>query len=261
MCGAFVAFAVGMGEGGPSRARLHAAYNAGRLVTYTTLGAVAGFLGGALDMAGGMVGVSRVAAMLAGATLVVFGGAHLVRAMGVRLAPARPPRWMARALRCGHAAAMRLPPVRRALAIGLLTTLLPCGWLYAFVAASAGTGSAPLGALTMAVFWLGTLPVLVAVGAGVRALGGPLGRAAPVVLPMLVIGAGLMTVFSRLGVTPEELAGVAGRVEATSVGGIADRVAGLDSGEMPCCAPGAGEAEAESPCACEDCAEGAVGER
>ncbi|VAX40404.1 hypothetical protein MNBD_PLANCTO03-914, partial [hydrothermal vent metagenome] len=43
MCGAFVAFAVGLDdpEAARKRVRLHMAYNAGRLTTYVTLGAIA----------------------------------------------------------------------------------------------------------------------------------------------------------------------------------------------------------------------------
>lgn len=264
MCGAFVAFAVGLDDpdAARTRARLHAAYNTGRLVTYMTLGAIAGAVGSAMNIAGSMVGVSRVAAAVAGATLIVFGGTHLLRALGVRIAPARPPRLMQGALRRANKAAMALPPVRRALVIGLMTTLLPCGWLYAFVAVSAGTGSALHGAATMAVFWMGTLPVLVTVGAGVRALSGPLAGKLPVLLPLLVICAGMFTILSRLSVSPEMLAKVAGRVQATNLTEMADRVGELDSEQMPCCTGETGApvvdprylAEpAPDACTCEGC--------
>lgn len=250
MCGAFVAFAVGFDDDrpGPARWRLHAAYNGGRLLTYAGLGAIAGLIGGALDMAGSMVGVSRVAAAAAGATLILFGGAHLLRALGVRLGTVRPPRLMQNALRSANRAAMALPPIRRALVIGLMTTLLPCGWLYAFVAAAAGTGDAALGALTMAVFWAGTLPILVAVGAGVRAAAGPLGSRLPVLMPLLVMAAGLYTIVSRLGVSAEDLRGVGARVEAASLEQAGARLGELDPHALPCCggeAPGAPGAPGE----------------
>ncbi|MBL0922801.1 MAG: sulfite exporter TauE/SafE family protein [Phycisphaerales bacterium] len=167
MCGAFVAFAVGApAEKRPPEWALHAAYNGGRLVTYTALGGAAGLLGGALDLAGEMVGLQRLAAALAGAMMVGFGVATLLRLRGVRVGRLRLPRAMTRALEKGHRAASSRPPVVRAALIGLLTTLLPCGWLYAFVITAAGAGDAALGALTMAVFWAGTLPALVAVGGG-----------------------------------------------------------------------------------------------
>jgi len=110
---------------------------------------------------------------------------------------------------------------------------------------------------------------LISVGAGIRAISGPLAARLPVVLPLLIISAGLFTIFSRLGVTPAELAGVAARVQATSVEQIAENIDGLDAEEMPCCGTesttgtepteGAGDGEvpdmlgaggAEQPCAC-----------
>ncbi len=270
MCGAFVAFAVGLDDpdAARKRAHLHAAYNSGRLITYITLGAVAGSLGGALDLAGSMVGLSRIAAMLAGATLIAFGGMHLLRALGVRIAPVRPPRFMQTGLRAAHRAAMVLPPVRRALAIGLMTTLLPCGWLYAFVFAAAGTGSALTGVLTMAVFWLGTLPILVGVGVGIRAISGPLAARLPVVLPMLVIIAGLFTIFSRLGVPPAALAAAASRVETASLEDIGQSLDQLEPEAMPCCSvepplPDDAEEtdlqtpESQTPDSCDCCGTGA----
>ncbi|QKK06734.1 MAG: sulfite exporter TauE/SafE family protein [Planctomycetota bacterium] len=130
---------------------------------------------------------------------------------------------------------MSLPPVRRAVVIGLMTTLLPCGWLYAFVATAAGTGSAQFGVLTMFVFWLGTLPVLISVGAGVRAISGPLARRLPLVLPLLIIAAGLYTILSRVGVSAADLAGVGAQVRATSLEELADHVHELDAEQMPCC--------------------------
>jgi sulfite exporter TauE/SafE len=49
--------------------------------------------------------------------------------------------------------------VRPAL-IGFFTVFLPCGWLYSFVLLSLATHSFVGGALTLTVFWLGTLPAL-----------------------------------------------------------------------------------------------------
>ena len=48
--------------------------------------------------------------------------------------------------------------------LGLILGFLPCGLIYAALAASAGTGSAFSGAIAMAAFGLGTVPGLVAVG-------------------------------------------------------------------------------------------------
>ncbi|HEX5063917.1 MAG TPA: sulfite exporter TauE/SafE family protein [Kofleriaceae bacterium] len=50
---------------------------------------------------------------------------------------------------------------KRSYLIGTLTGLLPCGWLWAFVIAAAGTGSIAGGAAAMFAFWLGTVPAMV----------------------------------------------------------------------------------------------------
>jgi sulfite exporter TauE/SafE len=88
-------------------------------------------------------------------------------------------------------------PSRRALVIGMLTGLLPCGWLWAFVITAGGTGSPVSGALVMFAFWLGTVPAMV----GVLGLLGPaLGRLRarmPLVTAGVLIALGLGTLALR----------------------------------------------------------------
>jgi len=235
MCGAFVAFAVAppLSGAGASRSTLLATYNVGRLVTYTALGALSGALGAALDMGGAMVGVQRVAAVLAGSMMIGFGLIALLRINGVRVPRAPLPPGLERLATRGYESARRRSPVARALLIGMLTTLLPCGWLYAFAITAAGTASPLWGALTMAVFWAGTLPVLVAVGAGAAKLTGALGARAPVLTTCALIGVGLWTVAGRLTVptlTPESVGAAA---PATTVAHTTHFVP--DGEDLPCC--------------------------
>ena len=199
MCGAFVAFAVSGAEDATRgrRAMLNAAYQGGRLITYVVLGAAAGSVGALLDLGAALAGISRAAMVLAGAVMVLFGVIAVMHAMGRRTLRMPVPGFMQKLLSAGHRAAMSLTPLRRALVIGLLTTLLPCGWLYAFAAAAAGTASPGFGALTMAVFWLGTLPVMVSLGVGVQQLTGRLGRRLPHVTAVLLIAVGLWTLIGR----------------------------------------------------------------
>lgn len=198
MCGAFAAFAVmpgGTGAGG--RVPLHLAYHGGRLLVYVTLGAVAGLLGAALNVGGALVGLQRVAALLAGSLLVGAGGVAALRLAGVRVPSAAAAPWLGQWIRRGHAAARGWPPVLRALAVGLLTTFLPCGWLWAFVLTAAGTGQPLLGAVTLAAFWLGTLPVLVVIGAGIQRMAGAVGLRAQLVACLAVIALGLWSLAGR----------------------------------------------------------------
>jgi sulfite exporter TauE/SafE len=197
MCGGFVVFYSGQEEGA-RRVWPHAAYNAGRLLSYVALGAVAGAAGAGLDRLGAGAGLGRAAAVLAGALVLAWGVGALLAALGARVpAPAAPAalrRLVARALRSLHAR----PPAVRALALGLLSTLLPCGWLYAFVATAAGTGAPLAGALVMAAFWLGTVPVMAGVGLAAQGLFGPLRRRLPVVSASLLIVIGTLTLAGRL---------------------------------------------------------------
>jgi sulfite exporter TauE/SafE len=99
----------------------------------------------------------------------------------------------------GIGAVATAPPPLRALVVGLATGLLPCGWLYVFLATAAGTGSALGGAALMAVFWVGTLPAMLGLGLGLQALAGPLRRHVPVVCAIAMIVVGLLAVGGRIG--------------------------------------------------------------
>ena len=126
-------------------------YTAGRLTTYGTLGALGGALGGALQMAGTLVGLQRAATILAGGVLVITAVASLLS-----LSPAAgPSRWVSQmTAELGR----RMPG--HPLALGLVLGLLPCGLLYSAVVAAMATGSALSGAAGLVLFGLGTAPAL-----------------------------------------------------------------------------------------------------
>jgi hypothetical protein len=62
----------------------------------------------------------------------------------------------------------------------------------------------------MAIFWIGTLPALIVVGAGFRGLLGPIGRRAPLVTSLLLIAVGLYTLVGRTMLDPVAIASRAG---------------------------------------------------
>ncbi|MEA5556245.1 sulfite exporter TauE/SafE family protein [Nodularia spumigena] len=230
MCGAFLAVAIGPGDRPASPLVLQSAYHGGRLVTYTLLGAIAGAIGSAVDLAGEAAGLARSAAILAGVMMIWFGTVTLLRVAGVRVPRMPLPAWLQRTVGRGHRMVLSWPPFGRALSIGLLTTLLPCGWLYAFAITAAGTGDPGLGALTMSVFWMGTLPVLVTLGVGITRATGFLGRKAPLLTSIGLIGIGIFTVANRLTINAFE------RGETTADGSI-ERLSTLHEETPPCCEP------------------------
>ena len=200
MCGGFVGFYAGAE---PRRRWLpHLAYNLGRLLSYGMLGLLAGAIGSGVDRVGALAGLGRVAAVLAGALMVAWGGGTLLAAAGVRLPQAPAPvalrRWLTGALH----AAREQPATARALVMGLVTTLIPCGWLYAFVAVAGGTAHPLAGALVMALFWLGTLPVMAGLGVLAGTALGPLRRRLPLVTAGLLVVVGLLTVAGKFRPLP-----------------------------------------------------------
>jgi sulfite exporter TauE/SafE len=199
MCGAFLAIAVSPSPGmpAPSRAKVQAAYHLGRLTTYILLGIAAGTTGALLNLGSTLAGIQPVAASLAGAVMIWFGVAILLRLSGVTVPRMPFPKFIQRRVARGHALSMSLPPTLRAGAIGLLTTLLPCGWLYAFAVIAAGTANPLKGGIVMAVFWVGTLPMLVALGTGLQHGLGAFGRRLPVLTSIVLILIGLYTLVGR----------------------------------------------------------------
>ncbi len=199
MCGPFVAFYSGTdGSGGARRLVSHTVYSGGRLLTYAVFGLAAGSVGAALDIAGSLAGFQRVAAVLAGATMILWGILALLQVRGVRVFKhfASSGR-ISKLLRRGFSLVSDKPPVVRAGAVGLLSGFLPCGWLWAFVVTAAGTGSALEGAAVMAAFWAGTVPALLAVGLGAQLVSGPLRRHVPVVTAILLVSLGLSAILGR----------------------------------------------------------------
>lgn len=197
MCGAFVcAYAGQRGPHDAARAA-HAAYHGGRLVSYVTLGALAGWIGSGVDDLGALAGIGRAAAIATGALMVAWGISSIAATAGVHVPPASPA-WTQRALGALLIRTRDASPVQRAGAVGVLTTLLPCGWLYAFVATAGGTGNPLTGAAVMIVFWFGTVPMLLAVGIGARRVFGPLARRLPAMSAAFVVLLGLLAIAGKV---------------------------------------------------------------
>jgi hypothetical protein len=156
MCSPFVLFvsrryaAPDAGRGAAFRAQLW--YTLGRVATYVALGALAGALGGAVQLAGALLGLQRAASVLAGALLVLWALAALSDLVPGFSAGGRLFGKLAKAF---HGRAPGHP-----LATGLFLGLLPCGLLYSAVLAAVARGGALEGALALTLFGLGTAPAL-----------------------------------------------------------------------------------------------------
>ena len=175
-------------------------YNAGRLIAYLALGATAGALGAALDLAGALSGLGDVAAVLAGAIVILTGMMLLMntlpsrRSAGVRIGQPGP---VERAARRLMPRLFSLTPTLRAAGLGVASGLLPCGWLYAFVVSAAGTGNPLTGVGLMGAFWLGTLPAVVSVGLGAKAFARSIGPRLTWLTPTVLVVIGVLTILHR----------------------------------------------------------------
>jgi sulfite exporter TauE/SafE len=182
MCGPLVGL-----HGGTLRLAL--AHSAGRLATYAMLGGLAGLAGRAVDLAGNLAAVQRVATIVSGGVIVGWGLYQLAVALGY----ARDPKLSGKLFTSSLVQIGKRRPLARAWLVGVLTGLLPCGWLWAFVVSAAGTGSPLLGAAVMAMFWLGTVPAMT----GVLVLGGWLKRRLPIVTAGVLVMLGIATLATR----------------------------------------------------------------
>jgi uncharacterized protein len=192
MCGPLVGL-----HGGARSVRLAAMHSLGRLATYATIGALAGLAGSALDLAGRLGNIQRFATILAGLTIVGWGLFALASALRARRGPPVKARPRPTAFGTALVRIRTRSAARRMVALGLLTGLLPCGWLWAFAITAAGTGSALGGVLVMIAFWLGTLPGMV----GLVGLAGPvfarIRARLPLVTALVLIALGLATLGMR----------------------------------------------------------------
>lgn len=141
MCGAINLSAAGK-SGGLSRPLL---YNLGRVISYTVIGMIAGFLGKVISFS----------SYLSGAIIILAAIVMLLMSLGMLgIIDFRVKFFKHYCMRS-----------RNSFLIGLLNGLMPCGPLQAMQLYALSTGSALKGALSMFLFAVGTVPLMFAVGA------------------------------------------------------------------------------------------------
>lgn len=237
MCGplAVLASSGGVANGRRSvRAQLTAvaAYHGSRLVAYAAAGCLAGTLGAGIQHTGALLGVQRLAAQLAGGSMLVIGLLGLVRlASGVGHAAMLPP-WLQKRLGQAHFWARRQPPLRRAATIGVLTAILPCGWLYAFLIVAAGTADPVTAALVMATFALGAVPALTVTALSVTMLAGRFRRAIPWGSAVLITAVGAATLLHRSQIELETMHPSSPDQSPTT---LVSKVDAIEHNDLPCC--------------------------
>lgn len=198
MCGGFCTAVTATSGNSPRSRRIGALlYHLGRLLGYVTLALVAGAVGLGLQGAGSLAGLRNGAGVVTGLVLIAMALRTLRRPRSETLVQIGGAPRASRVQR-GLTALLRRGGRLGAVGIGLASALLPCGWLWGFVIAAAGTGTLGGSMLFMGAFWLGTLPALLSVGAVAGWLRTRLGRYAPKVTAAVLLGLGVLALAGRL---------------------------------------------------------------
>ena len=144
------------------------AYNLGRVVSYTAIGLTLGVIGYVIG-GSGQVGLSSllqgVLKMAAGLLMIVMGVNMMGLFPALRRLTLRPPAWIAGRVQ-RHAGMPGRP-----FWIGVLNGFMPCGPLQSMWIVALASGSPLTGALSMLAFSLGTVPLMLGLGAAVSVLG------------------------------------------------------------------------------------------
>ena len=163
MCGSIVGIFTTQLPKDSSRWPFHLAYSSGRITSYAVAGALVGAVGQAGLLMRDAVPVQHLLFALSSLMLVML-GLYLAGLWGVvrRLENLGGGLW--KHLQPYTKRLLPVNTVLRALGLGALWGWLPCGLVYSVLVTSLASGSPSQGALIMAVFGLGTLPNLLAIG-------------------------------------------------------------------------------------------------
>ena len=175
-------------------------YHIGRLISYMALGSIFGWLGMALETQS-LPWISRGTGILMGIVLILMGW-QFSKHKTLYIWLPKPflsvvTNLSAKLLRAKTNSMSLLIPGT----VGLLSVLLPCGWLYSYAVAAIALQNSWAGAGLMAIFWLGGLPALSVAPLLIRKLLNPAQQWIPQLISPLLIGLGLWTIIQKFGLT------------------------------------------------------------
>ena len=192
MCGP-IAFMLPLNREIPWRGGLQLAiYHGGRLLAYGLIGLVFGFIGKGLYL----FGFQQKLSILLGVVMILL---VLIPANAFRnWKPARPVYRLLGKLQSALGSRLRGGSTDAFLSIGFLNGFLPCGLVYMALVGAMAMASAPMGALYMVVFGLGTVPLM----SGAALMGKLFKTRLPAVrrwIPVFVVLIGLLFILRGMG--------------------------------------------------------------
>jgi len=180
MCGPIALALPVRGKAGWQRAGAVLLYNLGRVLTYALMGLLFGLLGKGFALAG----IQQVISVVAGLVILVS------ILIPLKYKPTdkffTPVFGLSARIRGAFKKLFSVNTRGALFFIGLLNGLLPCGLVYVAVAGALVSGNALHGAAFMAVFGLGTVPVMMSVNLAKDLIGMPLRNKMRKVVPYFV---------------------------------------------------------------------------
>lgn len=157
MCGP-IAFALPVSKRSPAQLiKSRVLYNLGRVITYTFLGVIVGVLGRGVVLSGAQQWLS----IIVGVAILLF--FVLPKSMTNRLDVLRPVQKIVFHIKQKLGHLFKQKNAKAYVLIGLLNGFLPCGLVYLAMAGAIATGDIWLAMGYMALFGLGTFPVMLTV--------------------------------------------------------------------------------------------------
>ena len=177
--------------GKAKQAIAHLSYSLGRILTYTMLGAIFGYIGGVAtfnNIANGTLWiVAGIFMILAGLSLI--GKVKFLTLIEHSFSKSK---WYQESFR----KLLHSRSLSSFFILGMLNGLLPCGFVYFFAITAASTGSAFWGAVVMFIFGISTIPALFSLGFFVGLFKQPSLRNTMIKLAaILVIAYGIFTIY------------------------------------------------------------------
>jgi uncharacterized protein len=188
MCGGIAA---ALNLGGTRSHAITVAYHAGRIASYTVLGALLGLAAAAMDFSAWTMGLRYLAGiLLIGMGLYIanwWRGMAVLERAGAKL-------WQPVQRLSANWLPLRRWP--QGFALGLCWGLMPCGLIYSSLALAATAQNGTTSALMMLLFGLGTLPAMLSTSLGAARLQQFLRlRGLKVAIALLLIGSGVWTLY------------------------------------------------------------------
>lgn len=192
MCGP-IAMALPMGGSSKWQLALNGlVYNGGRILTYVLMGSVFGLLGKGIFLAGYQSALSIVLGILL--IILAFFAIQLESKMLHIPFLQKPLLWLKQRL----ARLLRADQRPSFFTVGLLNGLLPCGLVYMAIVGAVSTGEIVTGAAYMALFGLGTLPMMLSAIFLGSWMHGRFRTALRRVLPVMLVAMALLLIFRGL---------------------------------------------------------------